>query len=357
MPTTIRLRPLVALTCTVLVGCAYTPDVAQSFGEGARDGVVAWEQWSIGGVQQDVLIRGRSGRLPVAIVLHGGPGVSATALFRHYVPKLEDHFIMVYWDQPGTGRSFSRAALRGLSVDKLLDDLNQLVDRLRSRFGQRRVVLIAHSWGSALGTLYARRHPDKVAAYVGIGQVADMRKGEALSYRYAFTRAQATGNEQALDELRRVGEPPHDVERMLVSRRWVERLGGTFAGNLSTGTLIAAALSVPEATVIDLIRFGLGNQASLQALWPEFSSIDLTTSVAAVDVPMVFLLGARDQVTPSQLALRYLEELRAPCKRAEVVEGAGHNLPFEKPDIFVATLAKVSQQLQTVPSMQQVCSF
>jgi pimeloyl-ACP methyl ester carboxylesterase len=34
-------------------------------------------------------------------------------------------------------------------------------------------VIFGHSWGSALGVLYSARFAEKVAAYVGSGQVGD----------------------------------------------------------------------------------------------------------------------------------------------------------------------------------------
>jgi hypothetical protein len=43
--------------------------------------------------------------------------------------------------------------------------------------------------GSALGILYAARFPDKVAACVGVGQAADMRESERLSYEFARAEA------------------------------------------------------------------------------------------------------------------------------------------------------------------------
>ena len=41
-----------------------------------------------------------------AVFLHGGPGTSEAPLFRHYNADLEREFLMVYWEQRGTGRSY-----------------------------------------------------------------------------------------------------------------------------------------------------------------------------------------------------------------------------------------------------------
>jgi hypothetical protein len=59
------------------------------------------------------------------------------------------------------------------------------------------------SWGSAIGILYAVRHREKVAAYVGVGQVADMREGERLSYEFALREAGRRGHRAGMKALTR----------------------------------------------------------------------------------------------------------------------------------------------------------
>ena len=64
---------------------------------------------------------------------------------------------------------------------------------VKARFGKEKVALLAHAWGTILGTLYAHRHPQDVAAYVGVGQIAAMPEGEQVSYAFALTEAERGG--------------------------------------------------------------------------------------------------------------------------------------------------------------------
>ena len=236
---------------------------------------------TVGGVVQRLWFRGMNAGSPAVILLHGGPGTSETALFRHFNADLERHFLMVYWDQRGTGRSYRRGIPTAtMTIDQFVRDLDEVVEIVRHRFGKARVVLLGHSWGTALGIVYAARFPDKVAAYVGIGQVADMREGERLSYQYARSEARRREHRSAMQALDRIGEPPHTVDEMLTSRKWVERFGGSFHGDMSTGKLIWAALGTDEAksdrpdqvrsgaTVSPLITCG----TSFEALTPTITS-------------------------------------------------------------------------------------
>ena len=49
-------------------------------------------------------------------------------------------------------------------------------------FSQPKVFLVGHSWGSILGIITIKKHPEDYYAYVGIGQVVNAKKNLQLSY-------------------------------------------------------------------------------------------------------------------------------------------------------------------------------
>ena len=102
--------------------------------------------WSIGGIDQWVMIRGRDRDNPLLVILHGGPGGSETAFFRAFNAALEDAFTVVYWDQRGAGRSYHKSIpLESMNIERFVLDLDELVDTVLNRFGKRQVVLLGHS--------------------------------------------------------------------------------------------------------------------------------------------------------------------------------------------------------------------
>ena len=116
----------------------------------------------IGGVDQWVMIRGESLTNPPLILLHGGPGMSEMRFFRHFNSPLEKSFTVVNWDQRGAGKSFDRNIPRAsMTVEQFIADLDQLVDAVCKRVRKNKVVIFGHSWGSALGVLYADALPGK----------------------------------------------------------------------------------------------------------------------------------------------------------------------------------------------------
>lgn len=61
-----------------------------------------------------------------------------------------------------------------MTVEQFISDLDELVDVVCMRLGATKVVLFGHSWGSALGVLYAAHFPQKLAAYVGRDNTATL---------------------------------------------------------------------------------------------------------------------------------------------------------------------------------------
>lgn len=331
-----RVRHLleVVVAALVLAGCVHTEPFTDAQGAPIPGSVATMETVAINGVPQRLWFRGVDTSAPALILLHGGPGASESALFRHYNAALEQHFLVVYWDQRGAGRSYSAdIPPSSMTIDQFQRDLDRVVDLVRQRFHKDQVVVLAHSWGAVLGTRYACEHPDKVAAYVAVAPLVDKRAQDALSWRYVDTRARARGDEQALAQLRAMGPVLRSPDDELALGAMVERYGGTFHNGLSTGKLIWEALSTDETNLLDLVKFGQGNRFSLHALWQEYSMADVT-SCRAFAIPVFFLLGRHDWHVPSVVSAHYFDTIRSPYKRLVWFEHSAHNPPFEEPEKF-----------------------
>ncbi len=320
-------------------GCARTRPFIDAQGKPLPGSIASMETAEIGGIEQSLWFRGIDASMPALILLHGGPGASEAALFRRYDADLEKHFLVVYWDQRGAGRSFhADIPPQSMTIAQFERDLDQVVDLVRWRFHKRKVVLLAHSWGTVLGTLYAVHHPDKVSAYVAVAPLVDKRRQDRLSYEFAVDEARRRDDRHVVDRLLAIGPVPRTVDDELTLGDIVERYGGTFFRNrLSTRKLIGAALQTDEADITDLVVFGRGNRFSLHSLWAEYSQVDLRGFVLFA-MPVFFVLGRDDRHVPSWVAADYFETIAAPLKRLLWFEESAHNPPFEQPHRFVSVM-------------------
>lgn len=182
--------------------------------------------------------------------------------------------------------------------------------------------------------IYAHRFPTKLAAYVGVGQVADMAASEAASYAFALAQAEKRGHRTATKELRAIGPPPHDMPALMKQRRWLMSLGGAFGPRLSIPRLIWRGLRSPEASPLDLVRLVQGSSFSLRQLWPQMKASDVQRDFRRFEMPGFFCLGRYDMQVVASVAAAYFEVIEAPSKQLVWFEQSGHMAPFEEPEPF-----------------------
>ena len=272
------------------------------------------ERLAVDGAELFIEIRGADRRAPVVLWLHGGPGGAERPLFRHFNGALEDSFVVAYWDQRGAGRSFDpEADPRALTIARHLADLEAVVEHLRRSFGREKIALIGHSWGGALGLLYARDHPEHISAVLGVAPLVSTRRAQHAEFDFVLGEAVQREDEAALAELRAIGAPPYaNAEEVLAVERLCDRYGGVFHQPPSRGWLLLRGVLGGLVTPFEIPRFIRGNDVSLEAMHAELQALDLAESAPSVDVPVFFLLGRHDRHVDAKLAAAYLEALRAP---------------------------------------------
>lgn len=182
---------------------------------------------------------------------------------------------MVQWDQRGAGKTYTAANRQpagGLSLDLLTNDTIELIEYLRKTYGERRIILMGHSWGSALGLTAALRRPDLIYAYVGVGQVVNMRRNEAEGYRLTLEEARRRNNAQAVRELTAIAPYPEKdgslpISKTVVERKWDVALNGMIYALLTDDEEQKRRLS-PQYTDRDIESAALGQVYSAVTLWP-----------------------------------------------------------------------------------------
>ena len=329
---------------------AWTPAFRDMNGQVVANSIAVMERWPVNGTHQTVIIRGRDRSNPLLIWLHGD-SISETPVLRRFNGVLENHFTVVYWDQRYAGRSldFDAPKPRHLTINDCVSDLEVIVDRLQARFGPRKVVIIGHSWGSVLGVLYTERHPEKVAAYVGLSQVSNTPENERRSYAFALGEAERRGDSEAMKALRALGPPPRETDNNFTPRKWLNAFGVGFRGDISLERLALIALGSTEANGRNFISIMRAPPYMKDLILGEFSRLVLDEGHTNFAVPVFLLAGRYDHQSEADLAWRYFQRISAPRKAFVWFNTSAHNPQFEEPEKFNRWIIETSRPLASKP--------
>ncbi|HEX4181189.1 MAG TPA: alpha/beta hydrolase [Caulobacteraceae bacterium] len=282
---------------------------------------------AIGGIEQWISIRGDDIANPVLLVLHGGPGSAMTGLTYARFRPLEAHFTVVQWDQRGAGKTYGRHGKAGageMSIARMVQDGIELVEQLRADLAKDKIILLGLSWGSILGTEMVRLRPDLFSAYVGTGQVVDMKRGEQVGYEALKARLQARSRGKALAALEAIGSPPYPSRKALLAERRILFRNGSALDRVTMRQLPAALLSAPGFSLRDAWATLAAGFFSVNALYEPLMTYDIRRLGTRFEVPMIYIQGVDDIQTPTALVEDYVAEVEAPEKALILIEGGGH---------------------------------
>jgi pimeloyl-ACP methyl ester carboxylesterase len=333
-------REAVAGVACLVSGCAHAEPPTKIRRE---------DRISVDGALLYLLVRGDDPAAPVLLWLHGGPGGAERPLFRLFNGDLERRFVVAYLDQRGTGRSYDpEADPKVLTIARHLTDLARVVDHLNATLGRDKVILVGHSWGSALGMLYAKAHPEKVAAVVGVAQVVTPLAADQAQRSFVETEARRRGDADALNALAVLKGPPFATADELKLERLVDRFGGLYHRRPNFALSVVRGVAAGYVGPSEIPRMIHANNVSLEAMADEIYGLDLRRDAPGVKVPVVFMLGRHDRHVDSGQAAAYFADLDAPAKRLMWFENSAHNVPFEEPDLFNAALPRLLAEVKAI---------
>jgi proline iminopeptidase len=290
---------------------------------------------AIGGIEQWVTMRGDDRRRPILLLLHGGPGDVQSPFALTYAPYEKD-FVLVQWDQRGSGRTFAKNGAAGVSLERLVADGIDLAEQLRSRFPTQKLIAFGHSWGSVVATEMVGKRPELFDAYVGTGQVASWADTVQFQFNFLKQRYKDAGDSKALAALEAIGTPdPTNLGQYFsFSRPIRQNLNPSDTAWL--GQMRSAAIANGE-TETTLRITGEGARASGAALTGSAVSEALSTTALRFTIPYYVIQGRADLFTPTPLAEKYFAKVSAPRKRLVIIEDAGHfALATHQADVIAA---------------------
>lgn len=271
------------------------------------------ETVNIADTNQVIRIKGSNNQNPVLLYLNGGPGDSVLDQMDNMFSELQKDFIVVLWDQRNTGRTSKLNNKKvQLTQELFKNDTYQLIQYLIQKFDKKKVVLVAHSYGTTLGFDIANNHPELLHAFVAANPLINQIESERQTLEMLKDHARKNKNTKAINELSKVTIPFNNGDELYYARKWLFDFEGK--GFAKKKSFKKRVLSWSLAW-LDLL-----NEASQENLFE---------STKKIDCPVYFVIGQNDYQTNSILTQKYYDELEAPQKEIYSIENAGHLIPYE----------------------------
>lgn len=291
----------------------------------------------INGVQQGMFIKSTDASHPVLLYLHGG--MPDYFLSERYPTGLEEIFTVIWWEQRGSGISYSEAIPpETMTMEQLIADTIAVTHYLRQRFGQEKIYLMGHSGGSFIGIQAAAKAPELYHAYIGQAQMAYQLRSEVEAYDFMLDKFRADGNTQWVQKLEAapvIMENGVSASYPAIRDFAMHSLGvGTMheMDSVITGILIPSFLS-RDYTLSEKVNMWRGKSgAGISVIWDRMLTMDLSKEVPALEVPVYFFEGIYDYTCSYNEAKAYFEKLEAPVKGFYTFEQSAHSPMFEEPE-------------------------
>jgi proline iminopeptidase len=244
---------------------------------------------------------------PPIILVHGGPGHSSLS-FKNGFDFLAEATRVIFYDQRGSGNSQIKPNLEDYTIEHLVEELEAL---RRDVVKADKVILIGHSFGSALVQRYALKYPEHVEKMVIAGGI---RINNGISNRFVWKWFGGALYSTAL------GFPPADPA---AADAWFTQITEKDNPNRlfdKTNTAILEDTGTVSFAPWREISFSL-------------TGYDYKKELSQVQVPTLFIYGTADSPYTGKPVAEELCATLPNCRSVEFTQ-TGHWAFLEEPEKF-----------------------
>jgi pimeloyl-ACP methyl ester carboxylesterase len=216
---------------------------------------------------------------------------------------------------------------------------------LRERFGQEKIYLMGHSWGSFIGLQVAATAPELYHAYIGVSQVTNQLQSEQIAYQWMLEQYLAAGETQKVEKLRAY---PILTNPALTASWFKTPERDAFMHELGIGTtrsmkdvytgIFFPFLGTREYTLAEKYNTFFRAKPFLRnetGLIDSLLSTDLSVEIPRLEIPAYFMSGGYDMTVNIDLSRAYAEQLQAPLKGYYLFRESAHCSMHEESDRFL----------------------
>ncbi|HKM35671.1 MAG TPA: alpha/beta hydrolase [Lachnospiraceae bacterium] len=281
---------------------------------------------SLGGYDQKVLIEGKQADLPIVITLHGGPGmpIPFSVGCRGLFPDFTNQFIMVYWDQLGCGINNTVSGVN-FSISDFVQMTVDLIQEMKKRFPQNKIILFGMSWGSVLCLRVVDRLKNQIDAAIVWAQIVKHPICNETVYEI-LEHARISHNDRLLLQDYRQKPITLETVRFIAGciRKYTDGYNNKSGEKASIGPIIRGLITSPDYRLKDVKAIVVNGCMNNRSLWSEIIQSDMTDILKSVTVPYYILQGDTDIVSDTELVSEIVKNAGNKNLHCRVIEKSGH---------------------------------
>jgi len=302
-----------------------------------------------GDADMPVFMRGNKTSDAIIVLLHGGPGDSSVNYLNdNWARQLMDSYSFAFWDQRQQGNSHGKLDREETTLTLIVEDLNYVIKTLKIRYGaDKRIFLMGHSWGGAVGTAYLQTsdYQNEIDGFIEI------------SGGYDFPLI----NEESIKMMNKIGN--EEIDKGKNVEKWEEILEfannldlnnisldealdlNSFAGEISSEKLIEDQYKIASTrnftNASSDVSNGINVLMNAISIFVQKDLIEkalenrLSEDLEKIEIPTLLIFGKYDFKVPPSLGRLAFEKISSINKTLYIYEHSGHSPMNSDPDRFV----------------------
>lgn len=306
-----------------------------------KKGIYLYEYPIINGIKQYVQVRGTDRKNPLVLFIHGGPGGSVAGMCHILQNGWEDKFTIANWDQRNTCKTYfankdkSKEIAKTGTIEDFIKDIDEIISYLHTVYDFEKLILMGFSWGSAIGSEYAKRHPENLLCYISIGQLTNYRENVLFTCK------------KLLEIIPKGSKDAKKVKHIINTFPERPSWDKTLMKCMRNYSLLCSKYIVRHAKRVPFKQiFGspfMNFKETINSLIPKYNLLTKSYETMLAynfrnnmnyKTPVLFVFGDEEIVCNPELVAECFEEISAPQKRIEIIPKASHSCFFDQPEIF-----------------------
>lgn len=307
------------------------------------------------GAEMPVYVKGNLQSGTFILFLHGGPGGNASLpSFMPVSKELENDYAFAYWDQRGSGLSMGNPDSNSFTIEQFVDDLDLVVETIKHRYHNPRIVIYGISWGGALGSAYlsTKNFQEKIDGFICMDSGHNLEEGLPKSVEFVKNYAQRQ-IDQGVDvtywtEARDWCATKPDMTKKENYFKYDGYLTNTNAYRKDPNQEVQG----PEVGALGTMKSYLSLAIFFNGryLVPRFNILELNLSadMAKIKTPTIVIWGRHDGVNTIEMGYDAFNSIGGPDfqkKEMVILENSAHEGYIEEQELFIHTFRRFVDDL------------